>query len=110
MDRILADHPYLAWIVAAAAVVTALGVLWRKVVRPALRWTRRTARRVDATLDGLLGVPAKDDQPAKPGIIERMGRVEQRLASIEHELHPNSGTSLRDAVDRVEQKVTPPAE
>jgi hypothetical protein len=31
-----------------------------------------------------------------------------RLAAIEHELHPNSGGSLRDAVDRVEQAVTDP--
>lgn len=45
--------------------------------------------------------------PRLARIEERQAATEERTARIEHELRPNSGTSLRDAVDRVEQAVTP---
>ncbi|MFJ2443457.1 MULTISPECIES: hypothetical protein [unclassified Streptomyces] len=32
----------------------------------------------------------------------RLDGIEERLTAVEHELHPNSGASLRDAVDRVD--------
>ncbi|MFF2960993.1 hypothetical protein ACFVT1_19235 [Streptomyces sp. NPDC057963] len=42
-------------------------------------------------------------------VMVRLERIEQQgdehpahLARIDHELHPNSGASLRDAVDRVD--------
>jgi hypothetical protein len=35
--------------------------------------------------------------------------VMERLDRIEHELHPNSGVSLRDAVNRIEETVAAPA-
>lgn len=40
-------------------------------------------------------------EPARPGVRGRMG-VMERLDSIERELHPNGGSSLRDAVNRLE--------
>lgn len=43
-------------------------------------------------------------EPARPGVPEKPG-VMVRLASIEKELHPNSGSSLRDAVVRIERRV-----
>ncbi|MFD0496842.1 hypothetical protein [Streptomyces rhizosphaericus] len=36
--------------------------------------------------------------------MQRLDAIEQQLAAVEHELHPNSGTSLRDAVDRVDER------
>lgn len=38
-------------------------------------------------------------QPARPGVPERPG-VMRRLEMIESELHPNGGSSLRDAINR----------
>jgi hypothetical protein len=39
-------------------------------------------------------------EPARPGVPERPG-VMVRLATIEEQLYPNHGSTLRDAVDRV---------
>ncbi|MFF9403830.1 hypothetical protein [Streptomyces sp. NPDC014744] len=57
------------------------------------------------------GVEARPGVPERPGVMARLDRIEQkgtersaRLARIDHELHPNSGQSLRDAVDRVDAR------
>lgn len=44
-------------------------------------------------------------EPARPGVPERLG-VMARLDRIEHELHPNSGKSLRDQTNRLEHALT----
>ncbi|MFJ2863669.1 hypothetical protein [Kitasatospora sp. NPDC087314] len=44
------------------------------------------------------GTPSRPGVPGRPGVMERLDR-------IEHELHPNSGLSLRDAVNRIEEAV-----
>jgi hypothetical protein len=51
------------------------------------------AKKVGQFLDDWAGEEERPGVPAKRGVM-------QRLADIEHELHPNSGGSLRDAVDR----------
>ncbi|WP_166631461.1 hypothetical protein [Streptomyces sp. GC420] len=45
-------------------------------------------------------------QEERPGVMERVGGIEARvggiearLTCVEHDLYPNSGESLRDAVD-----------
>ena len=65
------------WILAACAFVFLIWKLW-----PAMR-------RFVATVDAL------GDLPAKLQLLER----------IDHELHPNSGSSLRDSMDRTEKAV-----
>ena len=42
-------------------------------------------------------------EPDRPGVKGRAG-VMARLGSIEHELHPNSGLSMRDAINRTEKQ------
>jgi hypothetical protein len=59
------------WIVFVAAVVGALGVIGRMVIRPLVRF----GRRVETTLD-----------------------------AVRNDLLPNGGGSLRDAVDRIENR------
>lgn len=41
---------------------------------------------------------------ARPGVPARAG-VMERLDGIEHQLKPNSGESLRDAVNRIEEQL-----
>lgn len=91
------------WIISLAAVITALLILARFA---GLLW--RFVRRVGHFLDDWFGEEARDGQPARPGFPARIGELERRTAAIEHELHPNSGASLRDAVDRVERAVDRP--
>lgn len=105
------------WILGAGAVAGALLGLWKLL---STLW--RMARRIGHFLDDWGGEPERPGHPARPGIPERMagvegslgamcerlGTVEARTARIEHELHPNSGASLRDAMDRVERTVSQP--
>ena len=49
-------------------------------------------------LDDVAGEPARPGVPARAGLMERVQR-------IEHELFPNSGKSLRDQTNRMEEKL-----
>jgi hypothetical protein len=60
----------------------------------------RIGRRVDDFMDDWYGEPERPGVPARPGLMERVGGIEDRLGRVEHELHPNDGGSLRDAVDQ----------
>ena len=80
----------LAHIASTGAILTALILLWK--VGAGLF---NVARRFYHFLDDWLGTEARNGREAIPGI-------SQRLDSIEHELHPNSGKSLRDTVNRIE--------
>lgn len=108
------------WVLGAGGMAVALAAVWKIAAAVA-----RFARRVGHFLDDWWGEPERPGHPARPGIPERMagveknlgemcgrlGQVEVRTARIEHELHPNSGHTMRDAMDRVEttvQAFTPP--
>jgi hypothetical protein len=89
-----------AWCLAGAAILGIAGVVWRGA--------RRIVHRFDELVDDWQGTPARVGVAARPGVMARLGAMEQQsaenaaaLVRIEHELHPNSGTSLRDAVDRL---------
>ena len=59
---------------------------------------RRLARQNDEFREDWYGTPARPGRVAVPGVPER-------LALIEKELKPNSGSSLRDAIGRVETRL-----
>ncbi len=80
----------VVWSVAITAIIGLLAWVIRAV--------RRIARTVDDFAEDWNGTPERRGVPARPGVMERLGR-------IEHELHPNSGLSLRDAVNRIEDSV-----
>ncbi|QOT15134.1 hypothetical protein [Paenarthrobacter sp. YJN-5] len=82
--------PVAPWLVAILLVGL---FLWK--VGPFLRkWGR--------FIDRIIGVPEdkKSGQKEIPGLFERMDRQDELLETIRHELFPNSGKSLRDAVDK----------
>ena len=79
---------------AATAVCTGAFFVWRKGIRPRLHRTRDF-------LDDWSGTPARPGVKARPGVMER-------LESIEGQLRPNGGTSMHDAVNRIEQAVLSP--
>ena len=83
---------------AAAGVV--LGVVFTALTLAA--WIgkplRRLARQNDEFREDWYGTPARPGRDAVPG-------VPARLALIEKELKPNSGSTLRDAINRVEQRL-----
>lgn len=92
------------WAVVITAIAAALAVLWRLI-----RGIRRVVARVNEVVDDWQGIPSRPGVRGRPGVMDRLGGIEERLERVEHELHPNSGGSLRDVVDRVEQAVSPPS-
>jgi len=94
-----------AWVAIVGGVLVILGMLWRVAGLP----IRRIAERQDEFREDWTGRPARPGRPAVPGVMERLAAIEARVTAVEHEMRPNSGSSLRDAVDRVEQAVRPPA-
>ena len=94
------------WISDVIAVAPWLGafffagfVIWK--VGPVLRkWSR--------FIDRVIGVPEdkKTGQPAVPGIFERLDHQDGVLETIRHEVEFNNGTSVKDAVTRVEKALT----
>ncbi|UUN29418.1 hypothetical protein [Streptomyces sp. FIT100] len=89
----------VVWSGVVVAVGGALGLLYR-----ASRGARHLAERLGQVADDWQGVPGRPGVPDRPGVMQRLGAIEDRLAAVEHELHPNSGASLRDAVDRVDAR------
>ena len=59
---------------------------------------RKLARQNDEFREDWYGQPARPGRDAVPGVPERLARMEK-------ELHPNGGGTLRDAINRVEQRL-----
>lgn len=71
----------VAWIVAAGLLITLLVKLWPFV------------RNAVAIVDALVQLPALSRQ---------VGSMKSQIDSIHHETHNNDGSSIKDAVDRIE--------
>ncbi|MCZ4604762.1 hypothetical protein O3S80_13625 [Streptomyces sp. Lzd4kr] len=87
------------WSVASVAIAGALALAWRMI-----RGVVRILRRMDDLADDWTGTPARPGVPERAGVMARLDQIEERVGTIEHELRPNSGQSLRDAVDRVDRR------
>lgn len=77
-------------LVALAAAVTALGVLWRKVVRPVMRWGRRLEASVAWTEQQLQhnsGATTRDAisriEKCQRSLTNGQLKIESRLADVE---------------------------
>lgn len=55
-------------------------------------------RRFGHFLDDWNGEPSRDGQPGRPGALAR-------ISAVEKELKPNGGSTLKDAVNRVEASI-----
>lgn len=87
--------------VVVTAVIAAIRKIW-----PSLR-------RLNHFVDDWFGEDSRDGVEGRPGVMRRLASLDERgvttdrrLNAIEHELKPNSGKSLRDAVDRIESGVS----
>lgn len=82
---------------AAGVVLSVLGVLaafWR--------WALPFLRRVGHFLDDWFGEEARPGFPARPGVPARLAAIETEQRRVSHEVQTNSGSSLKDAIKRVE--------
>lgn len=81
---------------AAGAVAAGLGLLF--VLTRIGRRVWALFQALDDFFDDWRGSPARAGVPRRAGVMER-------LESIEHEVRTNDGSSLKDAVKRVEAKL-----
>lgn len=83
------DAPTLATIGGGvAAVIGAAALLTRAIARP----LRKLSRDNDEFREDWYGQPARPGRGRQAGVMERLG-------SIEAQMHPNGGSTMRDAIN-----------
>lgn len=87
----------MAWAGAIIAVGGAVGVIY-KLVSPIVKKTKALMNALDLFTKDWFGDEGDHLHPRKPGMLERMTKVE---AELKH----NGGSSIKDAVRRIEQKL-----
>ena len=105
------------WILAAAGGIVVLAAALASIAK-LIGVVDRGMKRANQFLDDWGGEPARPGYAARPGMPERLERIETsqarteiRLDNVEAQLTPANGAvsgTLRDTVDRIEQTVTPP--
>jgi tetrahydromethanopterin S-methyltransferase subunit G len=107
------------WIIAENIIAIAALLAASTIIIVATVKTSKFVKRIVHFFDDFLGESERPGVPPRPGFSERMSKMElcinkvnQRLNTIEHkvqsidkELQPNSGLSLRDAVTRIERRL-----
>lgn len=93
---------YVAGVITASTGAAA-GLAWFA------RGFARLVRNVGDLADDWRGEPGRAGVPGRPGVMARLAALEHGqselrtdVGAITKELHPNGGSSLRDAVNRVE--------
>jgi hypothetical protein len=102
-------------IVGIATVLAVIGWAWKQLKPP--------TKGIEHFLEDWNGEPARPGVPARPGMMQRVANIESSqvttathqtkadaffekygpiIDKLDHEMHPNSGSSLADAVNRTE--------
>lgn len=63
-------------------------------------------RKVMHFIDDVAGEPARAGVPARPGLMERMTTIETSLQQVRHEVTPNHGSTMNDALRSVREDVS----
>lgn len=101
-------------IIMLAAILTATTVIVVTFIKAS-----KFVKKIVHFFDDFLGEDERPGIPARPGFSERMSQIEKslhkgserfiiieyKLDKIDYELRPNSGVSLRDAVNRIEGRL-----
>lgn len=66
------------------------------------RWVSSLWRKIDLFLDDWNGEPARPGREAVPGVLQRLVVLEQLAQHVAHEVTPNSGSSMKDSLARLE--------
>ena len=83
-----------------AATVTAIGV-----IAVGIRKATIVVKRFIHFLDDYFGEEERPGFQGRPGMQERMRIIEQELKCVSYEMRPNSGTSIKDAIGRIEKRL-----
>jgi len=88
------------FLIMLAATVTAIGV-----IAVGIRKATLLVKRFIHFLDDYFGEEERPGFPGRPGMQERMRIIEQELKCVSYEMRPNSGTSIKDAIARIEKRL-----
>jgi len=94
------DPSQLFFVQVAGAIVTVLGswVLIHKVIVPVIRSMKNLFSQVDDFMDDWKGLEARAGREKVPGVMERLNKIDGELSN-------NGGSSIKDAVHRIEVKI-----
>jgi hypothetical protein len=98
-----------SWVLPAAGALVLLAAAL-VVIGKGVRWVFSTLNMVREFLEDWRGEEARPGYHKRPGVMERLVSLEEQVSTVTHELKPNSGASLRDAVDRIEVHTVPAPE
>lgn len=96
-----------SWIFQAAGALVLFGGAVAVIVK-GVRWLLTTLRKVNEFLEDWRGEEARPGYHKRPGVMERLVMLEEMAREVRHEVKPNSGTSLKDQITRIEEKTVPP--
>lgn len=88
----------LAWAAAIIAVGGALGIIW-KLLSPLIKKTQALLESLSRFTVDWFGEDAAPGRDKVPGVMER-------LNNIDGELKHNGGSTMKDAIKRIENKLT----
>lgn len=108
------DIPAIETIIILASIVTAVTVIIVAVIK-----LGKFTKKIIHFFDDFLGEEERPGVAARPGFSERMGHLEDtiskvderldliefKITTIDKELQPNSGLSVRDAINRIEKRI-----
>ena len=83
-----------------AATVTAIGVIGVGVHK-AVALTKRFIH----FLDDYFGEEERPGFDGRAGLQERLRIIEMQVEGISYEMKPNSGSSIKDAINRIEKRL-----
>lgn len=88
------------FLIMLAATVTAIGVIGVGIRKATL-----LVKRFIHFLDDYFGEEQRPGFEGRPGMQERMRIIEEEIKCISFEMRPNHGTSIKDAVNRIENRL-----
>ena len=88
---------YILLIGAIVTSLTAIGIATKKLLFLVKRFIH--------FLDDYFGEEARPGFEGRPGMQERLHKMEDELACISFEMRPNHGTSIKDAINRIEKRL-----
>lgn len=88
------------FLIMLAATITAIGV-----IGVGLHKATKLTKRFIHFLDDYFGEEARPGFDGRPGMQERLSYMESEISCISYEMRPNSGSSIKDAINRIEKRL-----
>ena len=88
------------FLIMLAATVTAIGV-----IGVGLHKATKLVKRFIHFLDDYFGEEERPGFEGRPGMQERLRSLESEISCISYEMRPNSGSSIKDAIARIEKRL-----